>query len=59
MIVTASTIASLVLDHWGLMGFEVHKAGIGRIVGALLMARGSPPSPPSDTAALTDRANPP
>jgi transporter family-2 protein len=38
--VTASSVTSLVLDHFGLMGFEVHQAGIGRIAGGLLMIAG-------------------
>jgi transporter family-2 protein len=40
LIVTTSTITSLVLDHFGWMGFDVHAAGAGRIVGALLMIAG-------------------
>jgi transporter family-2 protein len=40
LIVTASTVTSLILDHFGLMRFEVHQAGIGRIAGALLMLAG-------------------
>ena len=40
LIVTASTVTSLALDNFGLMSFDVHKAGIGRIVGGLLMAAG-------------------
>ncbi|MGI4800230.1 MAG: DMT family transporter [Janthinobacterium lividum] len=40
LIVTSSTITSLVLDNFGLMNFEVHHAGIGRIVGGLLMIAG-------------------
>jgi transporter family-2 protein len=40
LIVTASTVTSLVLDHFGLMSFDVHPAGIGRIAGALLMVAG-------------------
>lgn len=40
LIVTASTATSVVLDHFGLMGFAVHQAGWGRIAGALLMAAG-------------------
>jgi bacterial/archaeal transporter family-2 protein len=38
--VTASTIASVALDHFGLLGFAKHIAGTGRIVGALLMIAG-------------------
>lgn len=40
LIVTASTVASLILDHLGWMGFEVHHAGVGRIAGGLLMILG-------------------
>ena len=40
VIVTSSTFMSLAMDNFGLMGFEVHKAGIGRIIGGLLMAAG-------------------
>ncbi|WP_428393211.1 DMT family transporter [Lichenicoccus sp.] len=39
-IVTSSTFMSLAMDNFGLMGFEVHKAGVGRIIGGLLMAAG-------------------
>jgi transporter family-2 protein len=38
--VAASTIASVALDHFGLLGFARHTAGTGRIVGALLMIAG-------------------
>ncbi len=38
--VTMAVVASLVLDHFGLMGFERHPAGIGRIVGGLAMIAG-------------------
>jgi bacterial/archaeal transporter family-2 protein len=40
LIVTASTVTSLALDHFGWMGFTVHPAGIGRIAGGLLMICG-------------------
>jgi transporter family-2 protein len=40
MIVTASTVTSLILDHFGLMRFVVHQANIGRVMGALLMLAG-------------------
>lgn len=40
LIVTASTVASLLFDHYGWMGFEVHRAGVGRIAGALMMVAG-------------------
>lgn len=38
--VTASTVTSLLLDHFGWMGFDVHAAGPGRIAGGLLMIAG-------------------
>ncbi len=40
LIVTSSTVTSLILDHYGLMSFDVHQAGVGRIVGGLLMIAG-------------------
>ncbi len=40
LIVTASTMTSLILDNYGLMSFDVHKAGLGRMVGGLLMISG-------------------
>jgi transporter family-2 protein len=38
--VTAATITSLLMDHFGLLGFAVHAAGIGRIAGGVLMFAG-------------------
>ena len=38
--VTAAVIASIALDNWGLVGFEVHPAGPGRLIGAALMVAG-------------------
>ena len=38
--VTAAVVASIALDHWGLVGFEVHPAGSGRLIGAVLMVAG-------------------
>ena len=40
LIVTFSTVTSLILDNYGLMSFDVHQAGVGRIVGGLLMIAG-------------------
>jgi len=40
LIVTASTVTSLLLDHFGLMGFAVREAHLGRIAGGLLMIAG-------------------
>ena len=38
--VTAAVLASIALDNWGLVGFTVHPAGIGRLIGAALMVAG-------------------
>ena len=38
--VTAAIVTSLAMDHYGWMGFEVHKAGIGRLAGAACMIVG-------------------
>ncbi len=38
--VTAAVLASLLLDHMGWVGFKQHPAGLGRIVGAVLMVAG-------------------
>ncbi|GJG85734.1 hypothetical protein tb265_09150 [Gemmatimonadetes bacterium T265] len=38
--VTAAVITSLVLDHFGWMGFEQHPAGAGRVGGAVLIIAG-------------------
>lgn len=38
--VTASVLASLVLDHFGWLGFEQHAAGLGRLLGGALMVAG-------------------
>lgn len=38
--VTAGLTTSIVMDHFGLVGFKVHTAGLGRIVGCLLMTGG-------------------
>lgn len=40
LIVTSSVLASLALDHFGLVGFETHPIGAGRIIGAVLMIAG-------------------
>ena len=34
MTASASTIGSVLLDHFGLIRFEPHPAGLGQIVGA-------------------------
>ncbi len=38
--VTTSVAFSVLLDHYGLLGFQQHAAGWGRIVGAVLMGAG-------------------
>ncbi len=38
--VTASAIASVLLDHFGVLGFQPHAAGLWRIVGTALMIAG-------------------
>jgi transporter family-2 protein len=38
--VTASILASIAIDHYGLLGFHRHAAGPGRILGGALMVAG-------------------
>ena len=38
--VTVAMIVSVVLDHYGAVGFDVHKAGVLRVVGAVVMTGG-------------------
>src|SRR5918912_1462683 len=38
--VTASTVLSVVLDHFGWLGLAEHPAGIGRVLGCALMVIG-------------------
>ncbi len=38
--VTATIVASLVMDHFGLLGFHRHTASPGRIIGGALMVAG-------------------
>jgi transporter family-2 protein len=40
LFVTASTVLSVLFDHFGWMGFDEHPAGIGRIAGCILMILG-------------------
>ena len=40
IVVSSGIITSIVLDHFALVGFERHSAGLGRILGALLMVAG-------------------
>ena len=40
LFVTASTVVSVIADHFGWLGFDQHAAGFGRIAGCLLMIIG-------------------
>ncbi|GJE53116.1 hypothetical protein GOFOIKOB_6192 [Methylobacterium tardum] len=40
LIVTAGVVTSILLDHFGLVGFKVHEAGLWRILGGALMIGG-------------------
>lgn len=40
LVVTGGVITSILLDHFGLVGFDTHQAGRWRIVGGLLMVAG-------------------
>jgi transporter family-2 protein len=40
LFVTAGVITSLLLDHFGWVGFDQHRAGLCRILGAVLMISG-------------------
>lgn len=40
LVVTGQLLCSVVLDHFGWVGFTEHAAGIGRIVGCVLMVAG-------------------
>jgi transporter family-2 protein len=40
LFVTAGVITSLLLDHFGWVGFDQHPAGLWRILGAVLMISG-------------------
>jgi transporter family-2 protein len=40
LMVSSAVVASVLLDHFGALGFVQHTAGIGRVVGATLMVAG-------------------
>jgi transporter family-2 protein len=40
LVVTGQLVCSVVLDHFGWVGFTEHAAGLGRIVGCALMVAG-------------------
>ncbi|MEE7451266.1 hypothetical protein MRF4_27740 [Methylobacterium radiotolerans] len=39
-VITAGVVGSIILDHYGLVGFERHRAGRWRILGGALMIAG-------------------
>ena len=41
LIVTGQLVCSVVLDHFGLLGFELHVLGAGRIIGCALLLAGT------------------
>lgn len=40
LVVTGTIVFSIVLDHYGLLGFDVHHASLPRIAGGALMLGG-------------------
>jgi bacterial/archaeal transporter family-2 protein len=40
LVVTGQLVCSVVLDHFGWIGFDLHPAGVWRIVGCILMVAG-------------------
>jgi bacterial/archaeal transporter family-2 protein len=40
LFITASSVMSVIFDHFGWLGFSEHPAGIGRVVGCALMVIG-------------------
>ena len=40
LVVTATIITSIVLDHFGLLGFSAHPANLWRVLGGVLMVGG-------------------
>lgn len=40
LFVTAGVVTSILLDHFGWVGFDQHRAGLWRIIGAILMIGG-------------------
>jgi transporter family-2 protein len=40
LLITANLLTSLAIDHFGWIGMKVHKAGKGRLAGAVLMVAG-------------------
>ena len=40
LVVTGQLVCSVVLDHFGLLGFELHAASVGRVIGCALLVVG-------------------
>ena len=40
LVITGQLVCSVVLDHFGLIGFEPHALGAGRVLGCLLLLAG-------------------
>ena len=40
IIVVTGTLTSLLIDHFGLIGFDVHRLNLARIIGGAVMAVG-------------------
>jgi transporter family-2 protein len=40
LVITGQLVCSVILDHFGWVGFTAHAAGIGRIAGCFLMVAG-------------------
>ena len=40
-VVTGQLVCSVVLDHFGLLGFEVHPVNAGRVIGCVLLLGGT------------------
>jgi transporter family-2 protein len=40
LVVTGQLVCSVILDHFGLMGFDVHPTGVMRVIGCLLLLAG-------------------
>jgi transporter family-2 protein len=41
LVITGQLVCSVVLDHFGLLGFDLHAAGSGRLVGCALLLAGT------------------
>ena len=41
LVITGQLVCSVALDHLGLLGFELHAAGLGRLIGCLLLLAGT------------------